>query len=137
MIIQVANIGAGFILASPKVKQYVGRNEIEKFERVIAPYLNHVGLIELGIGIVALLTRLGISNFYIRDFGASFPQAIPAILIGALIAIRYFDKFPKAKEHLGKLDQYRVELGFLGIAVGLGSLMFGCVLPLVCGQMFH
>ncbi len=137
MIIQIANIGAGFILAAPKVKQYVGKNEIERFERVIAPYLNHVGLIELAIGVVALLTRLGITNLHISDFGASFPQAIPAILMGAVIATGFFDKYPKAKEYINKLNKYRIELGFLGIAVGVGSLMFGCILPLVCGQILH
>lgn len=137
MIIQIANIGAGFILAAPKVKEYVGRNEIEKFERLIAPYRNRVGLIELGIGVVALMYRLGITNFHISDFGASFPQAIPAILMGAVIATGYFDKYPKAKEYINKLDKYHVELGFLGIAVGVGSLLFGCPWPLICGQLLR
>ena len=137
MIIQIANIGAGFILAAPKVKQYVGKNEIEKFENVIAPYLNHVGFIELGIGTLALLARLGITNFHISDFGASFPQAIPAILMGTLIATRFFDKYPNAKGYITKLEKYHVELGFLGIAVGVGSLLFGCPWPLVCGQLLR
>ncbi len=137
MIIQIANIGAGFVLAAPKVKEYVGKHEIERFLRVIAPYQNHVGLIELGIGIIALMTRAGITNFHISDFGASYPQAIPAILMGAVIATGFFDRYPKAKEYINKLEPYRTELGFLGIAVGVGSLMFGCVLPLVCGQMFR
>ena len=137
MIIQIANIGAGFILAAPKVKQYVGKNEIEKFEKVIAPYLNHVGLIELAIGTLALLTRFGITNFHISDFGASFPQAIPAMLMGALIAVGFFDKYPKPQEYIAKLEKYHVELGFLGIAVGVGSLLFGCPWPLVCGQLLR
>jgi hypothetical protein len=137
MIIQVANIGAGFILAAPKFKQYVGRREIERFERVIAPYLNQVGLVELGVGVVALLTRLGISNFHINYFGASFPQAIPAIVMGAVIATRYFSQYPKIGTYIKLVEKYRIELGFLGIAAGLVSIFYGCPFPLVCGQLFH
>lgn len=95
MIIQIANIGASFIIAAPKLKELVGPREIERLERVIAPYLNQIGLVELGIGVIALLTRMGIANIHISDFGASYPQAFPATATGAVIAVQFSRNIPR------------------------------------------
>jgi hypothetical protein len=135
MILQVTNIACGLSLAAPTIKRYVGGETIGALERRIAPYMHITGAVELALGAIGLLHRIGLVRIDIYDLGASYPQSIPAILMGLVLATFLKDKYPFIKDIVVRIDPYRTQLGFLGIAVGLGSLLFGCVLPFVCGQL--
>ena len=128
MIIQLTNIATGFILAAPKLQEYGGKKQIETIINKLSPYLNTLGIVELVIGIVALIERMGIVYFHIPDFGSSYPQALPAIAIGLIMSANYFKKYPSATNFITSLKAYSVWIGLTGILVGLGSILFGCVL---------
>ncbi len=136
MIIHVANIAAGALLAAPVLKKY-GGDAAERVLRAATPHLERIGLAHLALGGIALLDRSNIVGLYIGSLGASYPQALAAILIGALLASNLLERFPSIAPLIRALARHRVLLGGLGIAVGLGSLLFGCPWPLVCGQLFR
>ncbi len=131
MLIQLVNILSGFLLASPKLKTWAGKHvaHVEKAESKLTTFRESIGILALIVGVVALLERLGII-FGMFLFGASFPQAIPAILSGLLLAPRVARKFSVIADFTAKLEPYAQWIGVLGIAVGLGSLLFGCVPPI-------
>lgn len=131
MIIQIANIVSGFLLAAPKLKEWGAKQQVEKAQSKLVVYSSTIGIIELVIGVIALLDRMGII-FYVPSLGASYPQAIPAILIGLILSARRFEKHPSWKNFIVKISGYQIWLGLIGILVGLWSLLFGCNLSVVC-----
>ena len=128
MIIQVANIVSGFALAAPKLGESIGREHIEKAHRGLAPYLTTIGRIELVLGLIALIDRMGLVSLPFLNLGSSYPQAIPAILMGLVLAGPTWMRIPTLARIVTSLEPHRAILGYIGIAVGLGSLLFGCVL---------
>ncbi len=83
MILQIANIVSGVVLAAPGLKEHGGRALLEKIEHETAPLRENIGVITLVLGIIGLIDRMNFISFYIPNFGSSYPQAIPAILTGA------------------------------------------------------
>lgn len=130
MIIQIANIVSGFALSAPKLAEFGAREAIEKIHAFLTPYLTTIGIAECVIGALALFDRMGILNLPLYNFGSSYPQAIPAILMGLLLASSTFEKNAHISSFIEKLKAHQTLLGFIGIAVGLGSLLFGCPLCL-------
>jgi hypothetical protein len=128
MVIQITNIIAGFLLAAPKLKQFGGGEHIETVYGKLAAFSGTIGVIELVLGVLALVERMGLAYFPIPMFGSSYPQALPAIAIGLILSVHLFEKYPAMRDFITKLKVEEVSLGILGIAVGLGSLLFGCVL---------
>lgn len=128
MVIQTTNIIAGFLLAAPKLKQFGAKEQVEAMHGKLLAFSGVIGVAELVLGVLALIERMGLAYFPIPSFGSSYPQALPAIAIGLILSAHLFEKYPEIREVIGKLKVYEVSLGILGIAVGLGSLLFGCVL---------
>lgn len=134
MILQFLNIAAGFILAVPEFKNHFSTQK-ELFERIsiyTASWKETFGLVTLAFGVIGLLVRLNLLPAFIPELGSSFPQAIPAILIGTVLALPKLERFPTLATHVRKLLPYTFPLGLLGVAVGIGSLLFGCVVPTLC-----
>ncbi len=125
MIIQLANIISGFILAAPKIAEFGGKNQIEKLQSSLLPYQKTIGIIELALGLFALIERVGI--FHIGNLGSSYPQAIPAILAGLILSEPVFHNSPKVTEIIGKLKPHGVWIGLWTIAAGIISIFFGCI----------
>jgi hypothetical protein len=137
MILQTANIVSGFLLATPKLKSYEGvRENVEKISAKLEPQRVKIGFLTLTLGIIGLFTRIGLIYPHIPMFGASFPQALPAIAVGLLLSESFFKKYPQIDAFIAKLKPHQVSIGIVGMASGTGSLLFGCVLPFVCGAPF-
>jgi len=136
MILQIANIVSGVILAAPGLKEHGGRAFLEKVEHETAPLRENIGVITLVFGIIGLIDRMNFISFYIPNFGSSYPQAIPAILTGALLALPKLERYPAIATQVKKLLPYTFGLGLISLASGLGSLLFGCIMPLVCHVPF-
>jgi hypothetical protein len=120
MILQILNIVGGAIVASEKMPE---------LKKSVAPYEPRLGLVLIVIGLIGLLERLGIFNTGLR-LGSSFPQVIPLIAIGLLLAAPLLEKYPFLKKVTDALQPYSPWIGLAAIACGLGSLLFGCVFPI-------
>lgn len=136
MILQIANIVAGFVLALPGLKNWGGKESLEKIEANVHSMKENIGLVTLVLGLIGLVDRTNIISFHIVDFGSSYPQALPTILTGALLALPKLERFPAIATQVKKLLPYTFGLGLLSMAVGLGSLLFGCIMPLFCRVPF-
>lgn len=136
MILQIANIVSGVILAAPGLKEHGGQAFLEKVEHETAPLRENIGVITLVLGIIGLVDRMNFISFYIPNFGSSYPQAIPAILTGALLALPKLERYPALANQVKKFVPQSFGLGVTSIAVGVGSLLFGCIIPLVCHVPF-
>lgn len=128
MVIQVANTIAGFALAAPKLKEIGAREQIEKAEAALLPYLKMIGVIELILGIVALIERISIASFYVPAFGSSFPQAFAALALGLILASSVVEDIQALRSTVATLKENAMWVGIIGMAVGLGSILFGCPL---------
>ncbi len=96
-----------------------------------------LGLAALILGALALIDRLGVLNVPIPEFGASFPQAVPALALGLLLAAGIAAKYPVLGRIRQTLEPETAWVGLLGMAVGIGSLLFGCFIPQFCrGGLF-
>ena len=124
MFPQLVNIVAGFILGAPKLKEWGGKEFFEKLENFLKPYQTWIGWATLIVGVLTLLERLGSTSLY---YGASFSQAVPAILIGLLLLSGFFEKYPALHSFIKKLEPYKIWIGLWGIAAGLVSMLVGCV----------
>lgn len=136
MILQLANIASGAVLALPGCKAYLNEETFLRLESALKPWRENIGLVMLVLGLIGLLDRLNILPFYIPEFGSSFPQALPALLTGALLALPKLERYPALAVHIHKLAPYALPLGLISIASGLGSLLFGCVVPTLCRLPF-
>lgn len=126
MIPQLVNIIAGFILGSPKLKEWGGKGFFEKIEKLLHPYTTPIGWATLIVGVLALLDRLDITIISRSLIDGSFPQAIPLILIGLILLKNFFKKYSKANEIIIKIEPYQIWIGLWGILAGLVSILFGC-----------
>ena len=126
MILQLANIISGFILAAPLLATWGGRAFIDKALHALAPLTSAIGVVELVLGIIGLLERAGLLRFYIPHLGASYPQTIPAILVGLILCAPYFIKTSGINAIIEKMKPYREWIGVMAIVSGLNSILFGC-----------
>jgi len=110
MIIQITNIAAGAAIVVQKQLAITPENQ------------KTIGLIELVVGLVALISRIGLP-LPIPVLGASFPQAIVAILMGLLLAQSFFEPYPQIRSLIASLKPYEMWIGAIGIVVGLVSLL--------------
>lgn len=126
MIIQLTNIVSGFVLSAPKLKELVGGKGAEHIvaaETKLNAFRGTIGIIELVLGAVGLFER-------IISHGSSFPQSLAALACGALLAPHLFEKYPSMQAYVEKMKPYTIWIGLAGLAIGLGSLLFGCVAPI-------
>ena len=128
VVIQVANIVSGFMLAAPKLQEFGAKEKIANIHAKLGRFTGIIGVIELILGVLALIERMGLAYFPVPDFGASYPQSLPAIAMGLILSGNIFAGFPAIQKFTSKLTKYAVPIGMTGIAVGLGSLLFGCPL---------
>lgn len=130
MVLQTANIVAGFVLGASKLKEFGAKEHIEKGEGHLAPFRNMIGIAILVLGVLGLLDRMGIMNIRIPflGLGSSYPQALPAIAMGLLLSSHLFQKFTGLHTFIEKMRPYEGWLGIYGILTGLVSIFFGCVL---------
>ena len=126
MIIQLTNIVSGALLAAPKVGEWGAKDATQTFEHTLLPYARVIGAIELGCGILALTLRMGFIWLPIPNFGASYPQAIPAILVGLILCAGYFSKIDIIRKLTTALEPYKAWIGIAAFASGLNSILFGC-----------
>ncbi len=136
MLLQLLNIAMGFVATLPGLQKrglVQGQRELEE---KIAPYVPALGLVGLTVGIIGFLIRVDLLPIFIAPLGASYPQAIPAILLGLLLAAPHFQKYDILGKASDTIKPYTFEIGIIGIASGLGSLLFGCILPVVCQVSF-
>ena len=131
MLIQLANILGGALLAAPFIIRYVTHTSIDSFFKRISLYQAEIGVGVLLIGFLALIERLGIFFFNI-NLGSSFPQALPAIAVGLLLGYPLLKKFGFLESIVSSLERHKVAIGLAAIVVGVGSLLFGCVSPIGC-----
>ena len=122
MVIQVTNIVSGFLLSEPMIKKVIQHEGIPELEAKLARYSGTIGVVELILGCVALVERV-LGLYLVPVLGASYPQAIPAILMGLLLASHLFDSNPTMQGYIAKIRPYSGWVGLLGIAVGVGSLV--------------
>ena len=136
MILQLLNILMGLVAALPGLqKRGLMENQPELAGRITA-YAPTLGLIGLTVGIIGFLIRIDLLPIFISPLGASYPQAIPAILLGLLLAAPHFQKYDILGRASARVKPYAFEIGIIGIATGLGSLLFGCILPVFCRVSF-
>lgn len=132
MVIQVVNIAAGFLLAAPKIAERTAPEGVRSAERALDPYRSTIGYTALAFGLLALIERAGILYLGLPMFGSSYPQALPAIVSGLLLAEGDLSRFALLRPLMERLRPYASAIGFAAILSGAGSLLFGCVIPVVC-----
>lgn len=135
MLLQVVNIASGVVAASSLIKEQLKSNEVNEALDQTKPYEAWIGIAILALGLMGLIERLGLVYFGL-SLGSSFPQALPAIALGLVLGAPYLERYSFLKPVIAQLTPYRPWLGLIAIASGLGSLLFGCVLPLVCHVPF-
>ena len=121
MILQIINIASGVVGASSLIKDNVTHADTHNALDAMRPYEARIGVATAVFGL---------------PLGSSFPQAIPALLLGLALGTLYFERIEFLKKPITFLLPYRQSLGLIAIACGLGSLLFGCALPLVCRAPF-
>lgn len=134
---QILNIIAGSLLAASKLREWGLGPVADRLESLLGSFRESLGIATLVLGAVALSDRLGVLSVPIPQFGASFPQSLPALAIGLLLASQFSEKYAVLVKARRALEQYTPWIGILGIAVGAGSLLFGCFIPQFCrGGLF-
>jgi hypothetical protein len=135
MIMQIVNIASGVVGAASLVREKITHQEVHGALDKVHPYEMRIGVVTVVFGLMALVERLGLVHFGL-PLGSSFPQALPAIALGLVLGAPYFERISFLKSIIAFLAPYREWLGLIAIASGLGSLLFGCVAPLVCTMPF-
>ncbi len=126
MILPIANLLSGFLLAAPKLKEWFLKEHIEKAEGILNKYRTPIGVITLLLGIVGLIKRMslfGIMYEWSWHYGSSFPQAIIAILMGLLLCADFFSKWPTLHSRIMGMSKYGEWLGLLGVLVAASSFL--------------
>lgn len=137
MVMQILNIVCGSLLAAPKLKEWGLGALTERLEGWLGGIREKLGLATLVLGTLALIDRLGVLSIPIPEFGASFPQSLPALAIGLLLAAQFSEQYSILNKVRQTLEPQADWIGLLGIAVGIGSLLFGCFIPQFCrGGLF-
>lgn len=137
MVMQILNIAGGLLLAAPKLKEWGLGSVVVRLESSPSSVREKLGVVMLILGVLALIDRLGFLRVPIPEFGASFPQSLPALALGVLLAARLSGKYAVLEKFRHQLEPYAAWVGLLGIAVGTGSLFFGCFIPPFChGELF-
>ena len=128
MIIQIANIVSGFVLAAPKLGELGAKERVSEIHARLAGFAGTIGVVELVLGLLALIERMGLVSFPIPMFGASYPQALPAIAVGLILSCHLFESHKEIHDLIVRLKVYEVSLGFCAMVSGAVSLLFGCIL---------
>jgi tetrahydromethanopterin S-methyltransferase subunit C len=123
MILPIANIVSGFVLAAPKLKTLGMAKDIETAEGKLNRFRGTIGLVILVLGLIALLVRANIFNFYVPYLWSSYPQAIIAILMGLILSMNFFVKYNAIHQRIVILERHAEWIGILGILVGLFALI--------------
>ncbi|MFM2357642.1 MAG: hypothetical protein RJA61_379 [Candidatus Parcubacteria bacterium] len=129
MIIQTVNIVSGFLLAAPQLKTFTKSDQligsINSAESALAKWSKLLGVMELILGVIALVERVSYSSIvpYYYNYGSSYPQAIIAILMGLLLASHLFEKNQFVREKITLLRPYSAVIGIVGILIGLFSII--------------
>ena len=131
MLIQLANIIGGVLLSAAFISQRLANKSADDTIRRIQLYEAEIGVGVLICGILALIERLGIFFFNIK-LGSSFPQAIPAILVGIILGYPLLRQFGFLDGVVRALTPHRTLIGIIAFLCGLGSLLFGCISPIGC-----
>ncbi len=135
MIVQLVNIGGGMLLGSEYIKEKFHGENVDKLFNTLHPFEARIGVGVALLGSLALIERIGLLHFSL-PLGSSFPQAIPAIMTGLLLGAPILSRYHFLKYLIDQLVPHRTVIALLSIACGLGSLLFGCILPVVCGAPF-
>ncbi len=135
MITQIVNIGGGVLLSSSLIKEKLNNQNVNNFFTNLTLHEAKIGIVVLVLGLLALIERLGIVYFGL-PLGSSYPQAIPAILMGLILGEPLLSRYAVLKSIITSLVPHRTLIGILGVLCGLGSLLFGCILPVVCRTPF-
>jgi|GEM_PF-1867704 len=134
MILQGVNIISGILLAAPKLKEWGMGPVLVHVEPTLTRYRNGIGVASLVLGALGLIERVGVVDLPIPMFGASYPQALPAVALGLLLADKLRIKYPALASAALPLAPHALWIGLLGVTVGLGSLLLGCFIPQFCGM---
>ena len=126
MILPIANIISGFVLAAPKLKEWFGEKHIERAHGALNKWRTLIGVIILVLGIVGLLKRASLAGLRYEwswHYGSSYPQAIIAIIMGVLLCASLFSKWPTFHSKIVEINKYSEWIGILGILVGASSVL--------------
>ena len=123
LLIQPANILCGILLS----ETIIGRIEplkkpVENLHAALLPYETSIGITEFIIGAVNLASRVSV-GFYIPYFVGGYPQSFAALLMGLLLADKFFDKYHWAKPIVEAVHPYREYIGLAGLVIGLTGVV--------------
>ena len=126
MILPIANIISGFLLAAPKLKEWFAKKQIESAQGALHKFRTPIGLIVLLIGLLGLIKRMslfGIMYEWSWHYGSSFPQALAAIVMGLLLSANFFSTWPPIHSRIITMHKYSEWVGILGMVIGVGSFL--------------
>ncbi|HEY4498892.1 MAG TPA: hypothetical protein VJH94_02390 [Candidatus Paceibacterota bacterium] len=125
MLIQLGNIVAGFVLASPKIKTWFKNPEAGTQMGTVETRLNNfrgsIGIIELVLGVLVILQSFG--GGYNSFLGHGLLQGVAAVLMGLILGANFFQKFPAIRDIIPKVQAYSEWIGVAGIVVGVLGLI--------------
>ncbi len=133
---QLLNTAGGALAAAPMIKKYLPLEVAQKIgalEQRVNAYRGIFGIALMVIGAIGLLQRLDI--LWLGLGGSSFPQSIALLAVGLSLAPHTFEKWPAVHAYAQKIEPYTEWVGIAAIAVGLGSIFFGCMAP-VCFPLY-
>lgn len=122
MLIQLANMLAGFALAAPMFKHVLLPREMTVADNYLRRYHMDIGSMLLLMGLAAFADR-AFFHFDIVFFGATFPQAVTACLVGSMLAAELFSSQKPVKSILEGLRKHGEWIGFVALLIGFLSLV--------------
>jgi hypothetical protein len=122
MVIQVVNIVGGFVLAAPKIKEWVSKEHVEGAEQKLNKFRGTIGLVALILGVIALLGNLGLYYPPYMLWGMPL-QSIAAVVIGLILSANFFAKWPKVAAFVASLEKNSEWIGIAAIIIGILGLI--------------
>lgn len=124
MVIQLVNVVGGFVLAAPKIKQWVSKEHVEGAEQKLAKFRGTIGLVALVLGALSLLGNIASHSYFLPSlFWAQPLQSIAALAIGLILSANFFIKWPKVSNFISTLERNGEWVGVAGVVVGILGLI--------------
>ena len=120
-LVGFANLLSGLLLIAPWLQEKgIGKKFITQARAKLDPYRNTIGMVDLGLGAVSLINRIGIVRISFMPGG--YPQSLVVLGVGLTIGYKALKIFPPLFNLGKKLEPYQPYVGAVGILFGLHAI---------------
>ena len=120
-LVGFANLISGLLLLYPWLKRIgVHHASADTAHNKLEPYRNTLGMIDLGLGAMSLLNRMGL--VYVPLLPGGYPQSLVVIGVGLTLGYHTLKNFGPVYEWGKKLEPYQEYIGGVGVLFGLHAI---------------